>query len=947
MTAGVVRYLAASGLLILAPLVSATTVSLMSTPASSSTFGERVTLTANVSSGAGKVTFYDGVTILGIDTLSAGTATIKTILLTPGTHSLTAQYDAATPIVSPPLSFTVTAKPGSALSLSNVLTAGTNPFSVVVDDFNRDGKADLAVANHGDGSVNIFLGDGTGGFTLTSSPYAVGGNPTSIVTGYFHGNRKVDLVVTDVTNNAVWILTGNGDGTFQAPVMIATTSSPYALAVSDFNGDGNSDIAVVNNTANTVTVFLGNGDGTFVSSATMLVGSFPRAIAVGDVNGDGIPDLVVANPYSMNIIVLIGVGNGTFDLAVPYSGGAFQNPSGIALGNFVTAGPVNIAASSTLTSDVSVLLNSMGSFPTATLYPAGGNNAFALAIGDFNGDTKLDLAVVNAYSNNVSILTGNGDGTFQPPVDFPAGSLPISLAVADFNSDGIADVAVANENDGIYILLGQGYTIALDGIGSESAPVNTLFGSPLQVLVKKGAVAAPGVAVTFTAPVSGPGAAFSGSSSTTVLTGGLGQASSGLPTANAIAGGPYVVTAQVGYGPPVEFMLTNTPVPTITAIAGTPQSATVNTGFTTALKVQVANSLGNPAGAGVPVTFKAPASGASGTFVGGSTVMTLADGTASVNFMANKIAGSYTVTATVPGVQTPASFLLTNTAGLPYSIKATSGSGQSASINVAFAKPLVATVKDQYGNPVPNTTVTFTPPVSGASGAFATTNTVMTNASGVATSTVFTADGSTGTYLVGASAPPASTTFSLTNIGGIILPAGVTVTPGQSVTFPVTLGTAAPTGVTITLKSSDTTKATVSLASVYIPAGATVSTLAKVTGVNYGTVIITASATGYMSVSQSINVVGSLSFSPTMLAITGTATNSLTLTLNTLAPAGGVTINLSSSTSSASVPATVKIAAYTKSVSVPVTGVTPGPAIIHASLLPYIPDTTASVTVSP
>ncbi len=946
MTCGTVRCLAAYGLLSFVPMVSAATVSLSAIPASS-TFGELVTLYATISSGGGSsVTFYDGDTILGIDTPAGVTATIQTILLTPGKHNLKARYNGSPAAVSPLLHFVVTATAGSVLNLTNTLTAGTNPFSVVVDDFDGDGNADLAVANHGDGTVDIFLGNGKGKFKLKGSPYLVGGTPTSIATGYFHGNDKVDLVVTDGNSNVV-LMTGKGDGTFKAPAVVATGTTPYAVAVGDFNRDGKSDIAVVNNTAQSVTVFLGNGDGTFSEKTSLLVGSFPRAIAVGDINEDGFADLVVADCFSGNISVLYGVGDGTFDMAVPSPAGMSQSPSGIALGKFGPGDDIDIAASSSRTSDVSFFPNTMGSLGTVALYPTGGDYSYALATGDFNGDSKLDLVVANSGTNNISILAGNGDGTFQPPADFPVGSTPIALAVGDFNGDGIPDVAVADEMDGISILLGSAYNIAKEGGDSQSASVNTLFLSPLQVLVTDLlAMPASGVPVTFAAPASGASATFSGSPSATEFTLGGGQASSPVPKANAIAGGPYTVTAQVGYGPSVKFKLTNTPVPTITATSGTPQSAPVTSAFLP-LQVQVEDAMGNPVGAGVPVTFSAPASGPTGTFVGGGALTTGAGGMAAVIFTANTITGSYIVTATTPGAPAPATFSLTNTAGMPYSIVATSGSGQSASINATFTKPLVATVKDQYNNPVQNTTVTFTPPAAGPSGMFATTNTATTNAFGVATSTAFTANGHTGTYSVSASVASVSTTFNLTNTGGIMIPTGVTVSPGQSVNFPVTLGTNALSGVTITLKSSDTTKATVFPATVYIPPGTNGSlVIAKVMGVNYGTVSITASATGYASVSQSVTVDGSLSFSPTSLMITGTATKFLTLTLNTSAPAGGVTINVTSSPGLiVAVPATVKIAAYTKSVSVPVTGITPGPAVIHASFLPFIPDTTASVTV--
>src|SRR3954453_10363579 len=66
----------------------------LTTSQNPSTFGAPVTLTATVTplNATGRVTFYDGVTILGTKPLSAGTASISTILLPAGTRKLTAYY---------------------------------------------------------------------------------------------------------------------------------------------------------------------------------------------------------------------------------------------------------------------------------------------------------------------------------------------------------------------------------------------------------------------------------------------------------------------------------------------------------------------------------------------------------------------------------------------------------------------------------------------------------------------------------------------------------------------------------------------------------------------------------------------------------------------------------------------------------------------------------------
>jgi hypothetical protein len=62
------------------------------------------------------------------------------------------------------------------------IVAGAAPASVAIADFNGDGNADLAVANHNSNNVSILLGNGSGSFSpAAGSPIAVGASPQSIV----------------------------------------------------------------------------------------------------------------------------------------------------------------------------------------------------------------------------------------------------------------------------------------------------------------------------------------------------------------------------------------------------------------------------------------------------------------------------------------------------------------------------------------------------------------------------------------------------------------------------------------------------------------------------------------------------------------------------------------------------------------------------------------------
>ncbi|MDR3702882.1 MAG: FG-GAP-like repeat-containing protein [Candidatus Sulfopaludibacter sp.] len=139
-------------------------------------------------------------------------------------------------------------------------TVDSNPISLALGDFDGDGKVDLAVANYGGNDVSVLLGNGSGGFTQAgASPFPVGTSPYSVVVGDFNGDGKADLATANLGSNTVTVLLGNGSGGFtqETGSPFAAGSAPISLAVADFNGDGKTDMAVADETTNGVTVLLG------------------------------------------------------------------------------------------------------------------------------------------------------------------------------------------------------------------------------------------------------------------------------------------------------------------------------------------------------------------------------------------------------------------------------------------------------------------------------------------------------------------------------------------------------------------------------------------------------------------------------------------------------------------------------------------------------------------
>jgi hypothetical protein len=209
--------------------------------------------------------------------------------------------------------------------------------------------------------------------------------------------------------------------------------------------------------------------------------------------------------------------------------------------------------------------------------------------------------------------------------------------------------------------------------------------------------------------------------------------------------------------------------------SGTPQSAVINTAYAT-MQVTVKDASGNLL-SGVPVTFTAPVSGASGTFVGSTSVNSNASGVAAAPmFTANGTIGAFTVTASSGALS--ATFNLTNKPIPIAGIAVESGTGQGISPGGTFSFPLVARVFDTNGVGVPNAPVTFTMPASGATATFAgsgATFTTNTNSQGLAATPLMTAGSAAGNFVVTASTTGGfSTTFTL-NIGA---PPGYSVSPG-------------------------------------------------------------------------------------------------------------------------------------------------------------------------
>src|SRR5438132_14206788 len=79
---------------------------------------------------------------------------------------------------------------------------------------------------------------------ITRVDYAAGTNPASVAVGDFNRDGVPDVAVANYGSNTVSVLLGNGDGTFQPARTFAAGDRPGFVYVSDVNGDGRQVLGV-------------------------------------------------------------------------------------------------------------------------------------------------------------------------------------------------------------------------------------------------------------------------------------------------------------------------------------------------------------------------------------------------------------------------------------------------------------------------------------------------------------------------------------------------------------------------------------------------------------------------------------------------------------------------------------------------------------------------------
>ncbi|HWP81242.1 MAG TPA: FG-GAP-like repeat-containing protein [Bacteroidota bacterium] len=350
--------------------------------------------------------------------------------------------------------------------------AGSEPYSVAIADFNRDGKLDIVAANYSTLTVSVLRNQSSpGSISLQSRvPFASGNGLYPVAVGDIDGDGAADIVVTNQSDNNVSVLRNTSTPStisFAARVNFVTGTTPGGIGIGDLDADGKLDLVIANRNSNTISLLRNTssiGAPSFAPKADSTTGSYPASVALGDINGDGKLDVVVTNASSYTLSVFRNTSSGSISLSsrVDFATGIY--PWGVIVADLTEDGKPDIGVASSGSNQLSLYRNTIFVPSTLTFQV---DARPAMAWGRFNpirGDSLIvrgDKSPLT-FSTNSYVLTDSlpADSLYTVTVTFDTlGSLNFKYAIRhdgfdiwEFDSAGAGGNRLATLSSGSFNL---------------------------------------------------------------------------------------------------------------------------------------------------------------------------------------------------------------------------------------------------------------------------------------------------------------------------------------------------------------------------------------------------------------------------------------------------------------------------------------------------------------
>ncbi len=325
------------------------------------------------------------------------------------------------------------------------------PVAIAADDFNGDGRIDIAVGilsevdsmtnEFIDPGVFIYLADSQENYSETF--YSLNGAPGLLIPIDLDKNGSIDIAMANlgylryasifnitVEDAGLDLLFNEGDGTFPNNHHFETDGSISPIEFLDIDKDGDMDVVATNQgglnamtgqiEGYNITIMQNDGQNVFQIDQELTCSTFPFSCVARDFDGDGNIDVIVAE---QGIATLMGVVPGTAGIGYHWGTGD---------GSF---------------SD-EVYIEEQG-VPTrikAADLDLDGDQDFVLT------NSGMDIVEGTAANPAVTIFENDGTGTFTRVYAASVGEEPYGLALGDWNGDGATDAAVMSTANNIVTL---------------------------------------------------------------------------------------------------------------------------------------------------------------------------------------------------------------------------------------------------------------------------------------------------------------------------------------------------------------------------------------------------------------------------------------------------------------------------------------------------------------
>lgn len=373
---------------------------------------------------------------------------------------------------------------------SGVFTLASSPFegvgyaAVSVADVDSDTDMDVLICGQANSGVkaNLYRNDGIGNFTLDIPA-------STTFTGVYLGTSEFGDVDSD--GDADLVLMGYGDnGSFSGMYLnnglgvFTLTASNFPqlnssdVAFSDVDDDTDMDIFLSGNdymTGPFTHLYLNDGSGVFtLDMASTFNQTGSARLDVADANNDGFDDLVICgsvNGFGSMTNLYLNDGSGVFSVVAgtPFTG---VNNGWVSFEDIDADSNLDLIVTGT---GIAKLYRNIGNavYESISTSPFIGLSYGAVELADIDNDGDLDAFMngqgTQGFESKLYLNNGNG-GYALDTVNSFIGAANAAADFADIDNDGDVDLMISGYNNGQFVKL-----YVNDGSGSFNEVQNTTF----------------------------------------------------------------------------------------------------------------------------------------------------------------------------------------------------------------------------------------------------------------------------------------------------------------------------------------------------------------------------------------------------------------------------------------------------------------------------------------